>query len=199
MVLKCSIADMMNDQTLQSTLLEYFHFPKMDTGKTFNVFYLTCWLRVCLFFLEYLVVWPKTLHKLATKPLQRSVGFVTNIACALHVGWTSAPFLFLSLLHCYQIFILKPWTWLQTPPLINYANYWNPYLYSHNSSYSYACVREIRPTLSQDLPTMQIVSILILHPRSRAPTTISVPLLSSQLRCCCCVLRRQMLFALFIL
>lgn len=47
MVLKCSIADMTNDQTLQSTLLEYFHFPKMDTGKTFNVFYLTCWLRVC--------------------------------------------------------------------------------------------------------------------------------------------------------
>lgn len=37
---------------------------------------------------------------------------------------------------------------------------------------------------------MQIVSILILQPRSPAPTTISVLLLCSQL-CCCCGLHRQ--------
>lgn len=36
MVLKCSIADMINDQTLQSTLLKSFHFPEMDVRKNFQ-------------------------------------------------------------------------------------------------------------------------------------------------------------------
>lgn len=57
--------------------------------------------------------------------------------------------------------------------------------------FSYACLCEIRPSVSKDLPMMQIVSILILHPRSPAPTTISLLLLCSQLFRCCCVLHRQ--------
>lgn len=116
--------------------------------------------------------------------------------CGLNFGTIFFP----SLLHCYLIFRLELWTWLQTPSLINYANYWNPFLYRHNSqgSLPYACLREIRPTPSKDPPMMQIVSILILQPRSPAPTTTSVLLLCSQL-CCCCVLHGQMLFALFVL
>lgn len=104
--------------------------------------------------------------------------------CGVNFGTIFFP----SLLHCYLIFRLELWTWLQTPSLINYANYWNPYLNRHNSQgcLSYACLREIRPTPSKDPPMMQIVSILILQPRSPAPTTTSVLLLCSQLCCCCC-------------
>lgn len=82
--------------------------------------------------------------------------------CGVNFGTVSFP----SLLHCYLIFRFELWTWLQTPSLINYANYWNPYLYRHNSqgSLSYACLQEIRPTPSKDPPMMQIVSILILQP-----------------------------------
>lgn len=49
--------------------------------------------------------------------------------------------------------------------------------------FSYACLREIRPTLSKDLPMMQIISILILQLRSPTPTTISA-LFSTLLQLC---------------
>lgn len=36
MVLKCSIADMINGQALHSTLLKSFHFPEMDVRENFQ-------------------------------------------------------------------------------------------------------------------------------------------------------------------
>lgn len=169
-----------------------FHMP--------DYYFLLLWWRV------YLAVWQKGVTSIGYKNIAKRL-FLPVKECRLcddfslsTCGLNFGTIFFPSLLHRYLIFRLELWTWLQTPSLINYANYWNPYLYRHNSqgSLSYACLWEIRPTPSKDPPMMQIVSILILQPRSPAPTTSPVLLLCSQL-CCCCALHGQMLFALFVL